>query len=215
MRIFKNIIRYTSVYIVVIMFTGCSKGTDQVVLLGNQLEEVMSENMAYTEMLQGEESKAEADNRNDTIFVYICGAVNQPGVYELPANARVFEAIEAASGYLEGAAEEYMNQAAFLTDGQQIRIPTVEEAEEMQDQTESTEIVAAEQGQLTDSGLININTASVSQLMTLSGIGKAKANAIIAYRETNGSFNTIEELMNIEGIKDGVFNKLKDQITVQ
>jgi len=214
MRIFKTI-GYILVYFVLITITGCSKGTDQVILLENQSEEVMSENTTYTETLQGEESKTEADNRNDSIFVYICGAVNQPGVYELPANARVFEAIDAAFGYLEGAAEEYMNQAALLTDGQQIRIPTVEEAEEMRDQIESAEIVTAEQGQLTDSDLININSASASQLMTLSGIGEAKANAIIAYRETNGSFNTIEELMNIAGIKDGVFQKLKDQITVQ
>jgi len=214
MRIFKTI-GYILVYFVLITITGCSKGTDQVILLENQSEEVMSENTTYTETLQGEESKTEADNRNDSIFVYICGAVNQPGVYELPANARVFEAIDAAFGYLEGAAEEYMNQAALLTDGQQIRIPTVEEAEEMRDQIESAEIVTAQQGQLTDSDLININSASASQLMTLSGIGEAKANAIIAYRETNGSFNTIEELMNIAGIKDGVFQKLKDQITVQ
>lgn len=211
MRVLKNIMKFITVYIVIIMFTGCSRGEDQVILLGNQSdEESMSVNSIYSVKLPEQESQV--DMQHDSIYVYVCGAVNQPGVYELPADARVFEAIEAAAGYLEGAAVEYMNQAALLTDGQQIRIPTMEEVQEW---AESAEIVATVQGQETDSGLININTASASQLMTLSGIGEAKARAIIAYRENKGSFKTIEELMNIEGIKEGVFNKLKDQITVQ
>lgn len=137
-----------------------------------------------------------------SIYVYVCGQVNCPGVYELPEGARITDAIEAAGGMTDAAALDYLNQAALLTDGQKIYVPSEEEAEQ-----EATVSKA--------DGKVNLNTAGADELMTLSGVGEAKAEAIIRYREEKGSFQSIEEIMNIEGIKEGVFNKIKDKISVE
>lgn len=142
------------------------------------------------------------------VYVYVCGAVNAPGVYELKEGARVFEAIQLAGGLTEAAAADAVNQARIVTDGEQIRVPTVEEA---QNQGAG---VAGEVTEGTENNKININTAGKEELMTLTGIGEAKAESIMDYREKNGSFTSIEELMQIEGIKEGVFNKIKDDITI-
>ena len=156
---------------------------------------------------------AEMGNSRDKeaiIVIYICGAVANPGVYELPAGARVIQAIEAAGGLLEYADPFLVNQAKRLEDGEQIRILTRDEAEE----AESAEISGSRTSDTPGNGKININTANAEQLMTLPGIGQAKAKAILEYREQNGGFRSIEEIMNIAGIKDAVFSKIKDQITV-
>ena len=145
-----------------------------------------------------------------------------PGVYELPKGSRVYQAIEKAGGFLEEAQQSLINQAEFLTDGQQIRIYTKEEAEELKsravDETaakgHSSQDENTSSGQNTDEK-ININRADKSMLMTLSGIGEIRAEAIIAYREKTGGFSTIEELMQVEGIKEKTYEKLKDKITVQ
>ena len=142
------------------------------------------------------------------VYVYVCGAVNAPGVYELKEGARVFEAIQLAGGLTEAAAADAVNQARIVTDGEQIRVPTVEEA---QNQGAG---VAGEVTEGTENNKININTAGKEELMMLTGIGEAKAESIMDYREKNGSFTSIEELMQIEGIKEGVFNKIKDDITI-
>lgn len=142
------------------------------------------------------------------VYVYVCGAVNAPGVYELKEGARVFEAIQLAGGLTEAAAADAVNQARIVTDGEQIRVPTVEEAQSR------GAGVAGEVTEGTENNKININTAGKEELMTLTGIGEAKAESIMDYREKNGSFTSIEELMQIEGIKEGVFNKIKDDITI-
>jgi competence protein ComEA len=151
------------------------------------------------------------------IYVDVCGAVAVPGVYVLDEDSRVFQAIEAAGGFLPEAASACVNQAQGLTDGQQIYIPTQEEASEGDfsiassgtDQKQSTDTA-----QSTDDK-VDLNTADADALCTLSGIGQAKAAAIISYRETNGAFSSIEEIMNVEGIKEGTFSKIKDKIVVR
>ena len=114
----------------------------------------------------------------------------------------------------EDAAADWINQAEALSDGERIYVPTQEEAEE------SAQSVS---GQWADpngnaggsvSDKININTAAKEELMTLSGIGASKAESILKYRQEHGNFQSIEDLKKIEGIKDGVFNKIKDDITV-
>ena len=140
--------------------------------------------------------------------MYICGAVNTPGVYELDKDARVFEAIRSAGGMTDEAAPDAINQARVVSDGEQIYVPTAEEAE-----SQGTGV----EGTVTESAVddkVNINTAGKDELMTLTGIGEAKAGSILRYREENGRFESIEELMEIEGIKEGVFNKIKDDITI-
>lgn len=151
-----------------------------------------------------EEPDGAKEERN--CLVYVCGAVVAPGVYELDDGSRIYEAVELAGGFMEDAAEDVLNLAESVTDGQMIRIPTEEEQE-----------AAGRQGAEADSaadGKLDLNRADVAALMELPGIGQSKAEAIVGYREEHGSFSRTEDLMKVEGIKEGVFNKIKDRIKV-
>ncbi len=210
------------------LFTGC-KGTEGLILTGEAAlneescdadkyltqESLLTEGSSLSDdgspekkAEQGKEASCEA-----TIFVHICGAVAKPGVYELPNGARVFQAVESAGGFLKEADETYLNQAQVLTDGMQLYIPTKEEVEKAEAEGKSLQPERVGT-QTKDSSLININTADIEQLCTLPGIGSAKAADIIAYRETNGSFLTIQDIMKVDGIKEGMFSKIKDKICV-
>ena len=164
----------------------------------------------------------------ETIYVDICGAVTSPGVYELPYGSRVFQAIEKAGGYLPEAAASYLNRAKGLSDGQQIYVPTQEEVNSQvlavtQDGTEAssgndTDNGTGQEASGEDTGTeqkIDLNTADVSQLTTLTGVGESKALAIIAYREENGPFTSAEDIMNVPGIKEGTYEKIKDKIAIK
>ena len=133
------------------------------------------------------------------IFVHVCGAVKREGVYELPYGSRVYEAIEAAGGFCEEADVRNVNQAEVLEDEERVYVPVI--GEEVQ--TDSDE-----------GGKININKASKEQLMTLPGVGASRAESIIAYRKEQGSFQSIEDIMQVSGIKEGLFEKIKDLITI-
>lgn len=149
------------------------------------------------------QQEAEADEMlQATIFVHVCGQVVHPGVYELPTGSRVFEAVDMAGGCLEGADLCQVNQAAILQDGIKIYIPA--QGEVLQDQQQKDN----------HQGLVNINQASLDELMTIPGIGESKAKEIIAYREKYGGFSVIEDLMEIPGIKEGIFTKIKEYITI-
>ena len=176
-----------------------------------------------------------------TMYVDVCGAVVNPGVYELETGSRIFQAVDAAGGYLPEAAKNYLNRARNLVDGQQIYVPTEDEVTEnielmiakapeaLQPQnTYEDSLAENSRGEVNSSGTgqgsegeghfqtddrIDLNTADASQLSTLSGIGQSKAEAIIAYREAHGRFSSIEEIMNVEGIKEGTFSKIKDKIS--
>lgn len=151
----------------------------------------------------------------EMIFVDVCGAVTIPGVYEIDADSRVFQAIEAAGGLLPEAASSAVNQAQPVSDGQQIYVPTQEEVEEG---ALPAAIQPAESENGTGAsadGVVNINTADASALKSLSGIGDAKAQAILAYREEHGSFSSIEEIMQVPGIKESTFSAIKDKIAVK
>ena len=166
-----------------------------------------------------------AEMQQERIYVDVCGAVANPGVFELAAGSRVFQAIEAAGGYLPEAVENCVNRAGVLTDGQQLYILTREEMEQQgmsqaelanasnvsgSGNSRNTEAVSSGQ----QDNRININTADEAQLTTLTGIGATRAQAIIAYREENGPFVVIEDIMNVQGIKEGTFAKIKDEIVV-
>ena len=165
-----------------------------------------SRNNVYLEKIQTETSEVPQTEEKDcqeemgSCMVYVCGAVENPGVYELPENSRVYEAVAMAGGMTEDAGMEAVNQAEFVTDGQMLRIPTMEEVAAAQEESESN----------VDDGLLDINRASVADFMTLPGIGQSKAEALFQYREAHGRFSSIEEIMNVDGIKEGVFNKIKD-----
>ena len=146
------------------------------------------------------------------ILVHVCGAVAFPGVYELEGGSRIYQLIELAGGFAPDAAKGYLNLAGSLYDGQKIVVPTVSEAED--DPYGEKEPVAETVGSVADDKLININTADKAQLMTLPGIGEAKATAIIARRTEHGAFRTKEEIMQVPGIKEAAYEKIKSLITV-
>lgn len=186
------------------------------------------------EITESDQSSAIQQPVSRTIYVDVCGAVVNPGVYELSSDSRVFQAIEKAGGYLPGAAASYLNRARSLYDGQQIYVPTQEEVDSKtipltQDETAQDGVVqegTAQTGTAADNTVdgtgttqagqrINLNTADVSQLSTLTGVGESKALAIIAYREENGPFTSIEDIMNVPGIKEGTYEKIKDKIAIE
>lgn len=137
------------------------------------------------------------------IYVYVCGAVRAPQVVELPAESRVWDALEAAGGFAAEADRNAVNLAEPLTDGQKLYFPTEGERE----------LTGSDQA--SSDGRININTADAAQLCTLPGIGTSRAEAIIAYRKQNGAFAAVEDIMKVSGIKEGAFEKIKDRITVK
>lgn len=153
-----------------------------------------------------EESLQEAENGEGLIVVHICGAVENPGVYELPEGSRIYQGIQAAGGFSSEAGQDGLNQAGMLQDGIRLYVPTVDET--------ALESLFEYDGASKEKGLVNINTATEEELCTLSGIGSGKAKSIITYRTENGSFKSIEDIMNVEGIKDGLFQKIRDSITV-
>ncbi len=161
------------------------------------------------EQTKEEQSVVEEKKETTKVCVYVCGSVNHPGVYMLEENARLYEAIEAAGGVCEDAAQETMNQAREVVDGERIYVPSTEELE-----NGSIAFETGIQNESNTDGKIDINTAGKEELMTLPGIGQSKAELILSYRESKGRFGKIEELMEIEGIKEGVFNKIKDKIIV-
>lgn len=155
----------------------------------------------YTEASLSE--TIEAETTQESIFVYVSGAVQNSGVYELSQGSRLYEALVAAGGMTGEADADALNQARELTDGEHILVLTKEQSQDM-----------AQQQAARQSGLVNINTAGVSELTQLSGIGESRAEAIIAYRQENGSFTQIEDIQKVAGIKAGLYEKIKDKITV-
>ena len=144
--------------------------------------------------------------------VHVCGEVANPGIYELPAGSRIYEAVKAAGGFTENAAEESVNLASPIEDGVQIRIYSKEEAETLAAGAAPFDgFEASGEGK---EPVVNLNTATKEELMTLSGIGESRAEDIIRYREENGGFQNIEDIMKVSGIKDAAFQKIKDRITV-
>ncbi|MDO5349063.1 MAG: ComEA family DNA-binding protein [Lachnospiraceae bacterium] len=159
----------------------------------------------------------------DTCFVHICGAVARPGVYELAGESRIYQAVEAAGGLLPEAEERLLNLAAPIVDGMKITVFTKEEARSVSEADVISLPASSLQPGLAGTGStgsengtrqININTAGKDELMTLKGIGASRAEDIIAYREKHGFFQKIEDIMKVPGIKDGAFQKIKDDITV-
>ena len=155
---------------------------------------------------------SETEAMAPAFVVHVCGEVANPGIYELPAGSRIYEAVKAAGGFTENAAEESVNLASPIEDGVQIRIYSKEE-------TETLAAGAAPFDGFEASGegkepVVNLNTATKEELMTLSGIGESRAEDIIRYREENGGFQNIEDIMKVSGIKDAAFQKIKDRITV-
>ncbi len=239
--------RYVKICILVVtcfVLAGCDKKESEVVLSpvsGVSAESVSVEPNVKTDISDISDSSTdvnnssisnsatyqESDQIDASIIVHVCGAVTIEGVYELPAGSRVVDAVKAAGGFSEDADSAFVNQAAALTDGMKIRIPTVQEVEAGQnidnvaDDTSAAEtmisngLTADDSGNSSSSdGLVNINTASKEQLCEIPGIGESRADSIISYRQEHGKFNSIEDIMQVSGIKEKYFTKIKDYITI-
>jgi competence protein ComEA len=162
-----------------------------------------------TEEIESTEVVSTPEQDGAPILIYICGEVNSPGVYELDGGSRITDAVDAAGGLTDKASREYWNLAEPLTDGEMLYFPTVEEAKERAEAVGESTSSAAE-----DDGLININTADLTELQKIPGVGESRAASIISYRQENGSFGSIEDIKNVSGIADGLFEKMKDYIKV-
>ncbi len=188
-----------------------AEASDQVNSMISRPEMIEQENTGIRETGEGLQISS---------YAHICGAVINPGVYPVTEDVRVVDLVELAGGFTKEAAEDYINQALKVQDGQRIYIPTQEEVKELS----AGEYMAGggapgtpEQEASEPSGtkLININTATAEELMKLPGVGEAKAASIIEYRNTKGKFKTIQDLMKISGIKEGLFERVSGYITVK
>ncbi len=166
-----------------------------------------------------------SNNKNNKIKIDLKGQVVNPNVYEVLDNARIIDVINLAGGLLDDADTSSINLSKKLKDEDVIIVYKKDNNIEVNTKEEYANIIDNcnkdnQDGciELTDSkednSIVNINTATLEQLMTLSGIGKSKAQKIIDYRNKNGLFNNIEEIMNVAGIGDSIFDKIKDNITV-
>ena len=195
-------------------FDGAVSGNAE--LGGAASENPMLGSSAYEDAsLEGTKKAAavSATEAMDPAFVvHVCGEVVNPGIYELPAGSRIYEAVKAAGGFTENAEEESVNLASPIEDGVQIRIYSKDEAETLAAGAAPFDgFEASGEGK---EPVVNLNTATKEELMTLSGIGESRAEDIIRYREENGGFQNIEDIMKVSGIKDAAFQKIKDRITV-
>ena len=163
-----------------------------------EVEEVISESVT-------KESISEAVTAEEYIDVFISGCVNKPDVYKLKKDSIIKDAVEMAGGFSEDACRDYVNLAKKIESGEHIIIPSLDEVKDLKP-------VQGEDA-LNSSSLVNINKASKAELMSLPGIGERKAEAIIKYRNSK-SFSNIEDIMNISGIKEAAFNKIKDKICI-
>lgn len=177
-----------------ILFLSCSR--QALVIKEESVESELESPEGVAEMIEEQKS-----TEPKTICVYVCGAVKTPGIVEVSENGRVNEALEKAGGFDEDADEDYVNLAAILQDGEKIYFPY---NGEMTMQSVSTE----------ENSLVNINSANCEELMRIPGIGESRAKAIIEYREKNGNFTAVEDVMKVNGVKNGLFQKMKDYIKI-
>ena len=146
------------------------------------------------------------------IQVHIIGEIQSPGVYTLPTNSRVQDVIQKAGGLTPDADIQTINLAAFLADGQQIRIPSITLQKDSDNNPYESDFTERSPEQLHQ--LININTASIELLETLPGIGPVIAVKIIDFRQKEGDFQTIEEIQKVYGIGPIIYEGIKNFITV-
>ncbi len=190
----KNRIKQFGVCLLGLFLTACGAGGQQ-----DEFTLLPIEQQAQT--VSAEETLAAEDK---AVFVYICGEVVSPGVYEVPAGSRIWDVLLLAGGFTEDAAQDAINLAEKAEDGMQITVPSPAQEEARR---------AARERQ--EAGLFNLNTASKEQLCTIPGIGETRAEAILRYREEKGGFASVEEIMQVDGIKEGLYAKIQDKIYVE
>jgi competence protein ComEA len=156
----------------------------------------------------------ESTEKEGPIIIDVSGAVKSPMVIELESGSRVNDAIEACGGLAENATTTQINLAALLSDGEKVYVPTNEEVEAGVYQAVVDGSGASSGSGTSATGKININTADEGALQQITGVGPSTAKKIVDYRQSNGRFQSIEDLKNISGIGEKTFAKMQDQITV-
>jgi len=183
-----------------VLFTGCGREDS---FYTEDVFESASESVTEQET----QIQVISTEKETECYVYVCGEVHAPGVYKLPGGSRVYQALQMAGGLTEEADASAVNQALPIEDGQMIQVWAKGEAREEAPSSDTRE----------DGGdnKVDLNSADMQALMGIPGIGEAKAKSILSYREEHGSFQSVEDVMNITGIKEGLFSRMKDYITVK
>ena len=172
-----------------------------------------------------EEDKKENISSETGIFVHIDGYVNNPGVYQIKENERTNVLIEKAGGLKNGYSIKNINLAAKLSDGDKVYIPSIEEEKSLGNQNNNNNVSTVGKDKnngnnsnnnvnIIKNNKININTANVSELKQITGIGESTANKIIDYRENVGKFKKIEDIKEVKGIGESKFESLKNKIII-
>ena len=184
-----------------LIFCGC--GSERMIEVDNgAVEQITDEEEEPVSV-----SNADAE---EYIYVHITGAVKTPGLFELPKGSRLYDAVEMAGGFASEADTEYANLAEILEDGKQYNIYSRKEVNMIKE----SEAALSGSNHFSADGKLNINLATVEELMELDCIGKSKAEKIFRYREENGSFSDIEEIKNVSGIGEGIYSGICDSICV-
>ena len=189
------------------------QGRDQGGTDVQQLTEQTSSSSSYMNE-KGDKSNeiSQAETEDRLVTVDVKGAVKKPGVYQLQSNSRVHDALEKAGGLTDEADLKSVNQAQKLSDEAVVYVAKV--GENAVDVTTSAPASATSGPGQTKSALVNLNTATEADFQTISGIGQKRAQDIIAYREANGRFKSVDELKNVSGIGAKTLEKLKEYVTV-
>ena len=190
-------------------------------LIDEESEEAKEEKIVITENKKEKIEKKEEKDVGDKVIIDIKGEVNNPGVYELKESNNVNDAINVAGGLTKKSDTSNINLSKKLTDEMVIIVYSKDEINKMKQENKVTcppcndALIVEEKSKITTSDTkININTAGEEELTSLDGIGQAKAQAIIEYRNQNNGFKSIDELKNVSGIGENAFEKIKDKITI-
>ena len=183
-------VRLGAVVVLVLVGLGCAVLVSALAPHGTAAEVARPSAVASAAPVSGEE-----------IFVHILGEVKRPGLYGLRGGDRAIDAVAAAGGFTDAADQAQLNLARFVVDGEQILVPAIGQ----------TPVAAPG---LTAGGKVNLNTADAAALETLPRVGPAMAARIIDWREANGGFRAIEDLLGVTGIGDKTFEGLKDLVTI-
>lgn len=226
--------KHLKVIIIVICFLACgvvySCGKTEIFdLESSSISAAESEPTDETDPTENHEAEIETESETDTVIeteeeirkkgicVYVCGAVVSPDVYEMDREERIVDAVRRAGGFTQEADADYLNLAETLCDGMKIYVPTMKEVSDgYSGRPEVKKEVPASESDPEGNAVrkININTADIETLKHLKGVGDSRAEDIIKYRENNGGFKRPEDIMLVPGIKNGMYEKIKDDIEV-
>lgn len=198
--------------LIVIVFIYKGSGDQEDVLENEMIEELFAEqNPEEKPVEQADMTSAEQVPVDQKVIIDVKGAVEAPGVYQMEPDSRVIDCIEKAGGFLIGAEQKSVNLAQRAEDQMVIYIPMQgEDMSELEQLLPDKPVSEA----TTEISKVDLNKATKEELKSLNGIGDTKAESIISYRETNGSFENVEEIKNVSGIGEATFEKLREAIQV-